>query len=101
MFKKLGMQIVLITTICIGVVVAIMLTVTVMSFHSYNDSIMLERAVVGMQVLVDKVNSEIDELEDAYSMMKEDGDFRDAAVAADEAVLKDYMQKNFPVMISI
>ena len=96
MFKRLGIQIVLITVICIAVVVALMLTVTIVSFHNYNDSIMLERAVVGMQVLEDKVNSELDDLEDAHSMLKEDGDFRDAAVAADEAILKDYLQKKLP-----
>ncbi len=96
MFKKLGTQIVLITTICIVVVVAVMLTVTIIAFRGYNDSIMLDRAVVGMQVLEDKVNSELGDLEDAYSMMKEDGDFRDAAVAADAAVLNDYLQKKLP-----
>ena len=96
MFKKLGMQIVLITTICIAAVVAIMLVVTILTFRSYNDSIMLDRAVVGMQVLVDKVNSEINDLEDAYSMFKEDGDFRDAAEAANADVLKAYMQKQLP-----
>ena len=96
MFKKLGTQIVVITSICIAVVIAILLTVTVMAFRGYNDSIMLERAVVGMQVLEDKVESEIDDLQDAYSMFKEDGDFRDAAVAADEAVLKAYMQRQLP-----
>ena len=96
MFKKLGIQIVTITCICIAVVVAIMLTVTLVSFNNYNDSIMIERAVVGMEVLEDKVNGEFDDLEDAHSMMKEDGDFRDAAEAANEAVLKDYMQRKLP-----
>ncbi|MBP3855809.1 MAG: methyl-accepting chemotaxis protein [Ruminiclostridium sp.] len=96
MFKKLGMQIVLITTICIAAVVAIMLVVTILTFRSYNDSIMLDRAVVGMQVLEDKVNSEINDLQDAYSMFKEDGDFRDAAEAANADVLKAYMQKQLP-----
>ena len=96
MFKKLGMQIVIITSICIAVVVAVMLTVTIIAFHGYNDKIMLERAVVGMQVLVDKVQSELDDLADAYSMFKEDGDFRDAAEAANEEILKAYMQKQLP-----
>ena len=96
MFKKLGTQIVFITTICIALTIAILLTVTIIAFRQYNDSIMLERAVVGMQVLEDKVNSELDDLEDAYSMFKEDGDFRDAAVAADGAILKTYLQKQLP-----
>ena len=96
MFKKLGMQIVISTVAIVVVVIAIMLTVTVISFRGYNDSIMLERAKVGMQVLEDKVENVLGDLEDAYSMMKEDGDFRDAAEAADAAVLKDYLQRKLP-----
>ncbi|MBR5089289.1 MAG: cache domain-containing protein, partial [Ruminiclostridium sp.] len=96
MFKKLGLQIVLSTISIVIVVIAVMLTVSVISFRSYNDSIMLQRAVVGMQVLEDKVDNVLKNLEDAYSMMKEDGDFRDAAEAADEPILKDYMSKKLP-----
>ena len=96
MFKKLGMQIVISTVAIVVVVIAVMLTVTVISFRGYNDSIMLERAKVGMQVLEDKVENVLGDLEDAYSMMKEDGDFRDAAEAADAAVLKDYLQRKLP-----
>ncbi len=96
MFKKLGTQIVVIVGISIAVFVAVMLVVTIIQFRSYNDSIMLERAVVGMQVLEDKVETVLGNLEDAYSMMKEDGDFRDAAEAANEAILKDYMSRKLP-----
>ncbi|MBQ3841325.1 MAG: methyl-accepting chemotaxis protein [Ruminiclostridium sp.] len=96
MFKKLGLQIVVSTIAIVVLVIAIMLTVSVISFRSYNDSIMLERAKVGMQVLEDKVDILLKNLEDAYSMMKEDGDFRDAAEAADEPVLKDYMSRKLP-----
>ncbi len=96
MFKKLGMQIVISTVAIVVVVIAVMLTVTVISFRGYNDNIMLERAKVGMQVLEDKVENVLGDLEDAYSMMKEDGDFRDAAEAADAAVLKDYLQRKLP-----
>ena len=96
MFKKLGLQIVVSTIAIVVLVIAVMLTVSVFSFRSYNDNIMLQRAVVGMQVLEDKVENVVKNLEDAYSMLKEDGDFRDAAEAADTAVLKDYMQKKLP-----
>ena len=96
MFKKLGLQIVLSTISIVIVVIAVMLTVSVISFRNYNDSIMLQRAVVGMQVLEDKVETVLGNLEDAYSMMKEDGDFRDAAEAANATVLKDYLQRKLP-----
>ncbi len=96
MFKRLGMQIVLSTIAIVVAVIAVMLTVSVISFRNYNDSIMLDRAIVGMQVLEDKVDIVLGNLEDAYSMFKEDGDFRDAAEAADEAVLKKYMQRQLP-----
>jgi methyl-accepting chemotaxis protein len=49
-----------------------------------------------MQVLEDKVENVLGDLEDAYSMMREDGDFRDAAVAANVPVLKDYLQRKLP-----
>ena len=44
--KKLGMQIVVSTVAIVVVVIAVMLTVSVISFRNYNDSIMLERAKV-------------------------------------------------------
>lgn len=72
MFKKLGSQIVIITTACIAVVVAVILIVTLVSMRNYNDGIMLERAVVGMQVLEDQVQAEIDKLHDAYKSMIKD-----------------------------
>ena len=50
MFKKLGTQIVFITSLCIIIVVALMLTVSIIQFRSYNDSIMLERAASGPAV---------------------------------------------------
>ena len=96
MIKKLGIQIVISTIAIVILVIAVMLTVSVISFRNYNDTIMLQRAVVGMQVLEDKVENVLRNLEDAFSMMKEDGDFRDAAEAANEAVLKDYMSRKLP-----
>ena len=72
MFKKLGFQIVFITTICIAAVITLLITVTLISMRAYNDSIMLERAVVGMQVLENRVQSEIDKLHDAYKSIVND-----------------------------
>ena len=96
MNKKLGLSIVVFTVAAIVAVIAIMLTVTLISFSSYNNGVLQERATVGMNVLEDKLDDELNALEDAYKMMKEDGDFRDAAEAANDAVLKAYMQKDLP-----
>ncbi len=96
MFKKLGTQIIVVTIAAITAVIAVMLIVTLISFSGYNRGVMIERAVVGMSVLEDKVNGEFTKLEDTHSMLKEDGDFRDAAEAANEPVLKDYMQRKLP-----
>ena len=62
MFKKLGLQIVFITSICIVLVIAVMLTVTLISFSNYNTSILMERATVGMEVLENTVDNEVDVL---------------------------------------
>ena len=70
MFKKLGTQIVFITSICIVVVIAVMLTVTLISFHSYNDSIIQERATVGMRVLENTIDDEIDVLAESLLRME-------------------------------
>ncbi len=65
----------MITGICIVVMVATLLSVTLLSMRSYNDSIMLQRAVVGMQVLEDTVNNEIEELYDKFASMSKDERF--------------------------
>ncbi|MBQ3842192.1 MAG: methyl-accepting chemotaxis protein [Ruminiclostridium sp.] len=72
MFKKLGSQIVFITSACIILVVAVMLTVSIIQFRNYNDSIMLERAVVGMQVLENTVDNEINNLAELHSSFSKD-----------------------------
>ncbi|MBR5089864.1 MAG: cache domain-containing protein, partial [Ruminiclostridium sp.] len=87
MFKKLGTQIVFITTICIIVVIAVMLTVTLLSFHSYNDSILLERAKVGMEVLENTINSEIDVLAESLLRMEVTEGVGTACAEKDEAAL--------------
>jgi methyl-accepting chemotaxis protein len=72
MFKKLGTQIVFITTLCIAAVIAVLVAVTLISMRQYNDSIMLERAVVGMQVLENQVSAELGKLQDSYRSIVKD-----------------------------
>ena len=50
MNKKLGLSIVVFTIAAIVVVVAVMLTVTLISFSNYNDGILQERATIGMEI---------------------------------------------------
>ncbi|MBQ3841681.1 MAG: methyl-accepting chemotaxis protein [Ruminiclostridium sp.] len=85
MFKKLGTQIVVITIAAIVAVVAIMLTVTLISFHNYNDSILMERAKVGMEVLEDRIAQEIVSLDDDYWILVESEEFKEAILNRDDA----------------
>ena len=94
--KKLGLTILILFIAAILLTVVISSLVTMAMFRNYNDMIMLDRSKVGMQVLENMVDDVLGNLEDAFSMMKEDGDFRDAAEAANEPVLKDYLQRKLP-----
>ena len=87
MFKKLGTQIVFITIVAIVVVIAVMLTVTLVSFRGYNDSILVERAHVGMTVLEDTLEDEKVLLEKEYIIMFKDSGFREAVASRDAATL--------------
>ena len=88
MFKKLGLQIVLSTISIVIVVIAVMLTVSVLSFRSYNDSIMLQRAVVGMQVLEDKVDNVLKDLENAWWIIIEDPETLEYVATEDDEGLQ-------------
>ena len=59
MFKKLGTQIVFITAICIIVVIAVLLTITLISFSGYNDGLLEEKAEIGEVALKGAVEDEL------------------------------------------
>ena len=75
MFKKLGMQIVVITVAAIVAVVAIMLTVTLISFSGYNDNLLKEKAEVGEVALETSVENELSTLELYARIFSEEDDF--------------------------
>ena len=94
MFKKLGMQIVLITTICIIVVVAVMLTVTLVSFSGYNDGILKEKAEIGEVALESAVEDEIATLGLYERIFSENDEFNEAVSKRDNAAMMDVYTKN-------
>ena len=62
MFKKLGTQIIVFTIAIVAVVIAVMIIVTVLSFNSFTSSIVEERAKIGMEVLENTIDNEVDVL---------------------------------------
>ena len=94
MFKKLGMQIVLITTICIVVVVAVMLTVTLISFSGYNDSLLKEKAKIGEVALESAVEDEIATLGLYERIFSENNAFNEAVTNRDSAAMTSIYNEN-------
>jgi methyl-accepting chemotaxis protein len=76
--KRLGLTIVALFIGAIILTVAVAMTVTLVMFKSYNDSILVERAHVGLSVLKDTLDREIRMLNDDYWMWSEDTPFADA-----------------------
>lgn len=65
-FKRLGVQIILLTISALALTVALVLTVSLMMFSTYNDTILVERSNVGMTVLQDTVNRKMDEISSKF-----------------------------------
>ena len=95
MFKKLGTQIVFITTICVAVTIAILLVVTLISFRGYNDGILKERAVTGMKVLEDTLQDEIDSLEESHKILAENAAFTNSISSGNTEKIDAIFKENF------
>ena len=95
MFKKLGTQIVLYTAIAIIVVIAAIISVTLISFHKYNDKILIDRSKVGIQVLETTMESKLAQLEDEYWIMLEDAEFKRSIAVMDTTVLIEDFTEEF------
>lgn len=67
LFKKLGAQIILLSVISLALTVAIVLITSLSMFGNYNDSILTERAHVGMQVLVNTMEEKVASLESTFT----------------------------------
>ena len=66
LFKRLGTQIILLSVASLAITVAIVLTVSLIMFGSYNDSILVERSVVGLNVLENKLDEKMTEIRTNY-----------------------------------
>ena len=66
LFKRLGTQIILLSTAALAITVALVLTVSLILFGSYNDYILIDRAEVGMVVLENTVNDRLAQLKTTF-----------------------------------
>ena len=81
--KKLGVSILALFIGAIAISVVALMNVVMLMFRSYNDSILIERAHVGMEVLEDTLNDHLEDLRDSFTMMTEKSDFLRAFIKED------------------
>ena len=74
-FKKIGIQVILITLAAMLISSTTILVVTLTRFRAYNNNQLIRRSYVGMQVLENDIKTEVTQLEDNYWMWEEDGEF--------------------------
>ncbi|MBQ9483646.1 MAG: methyl-accepting chemotaxis protein [Ruminiclostridium sp.] len=75
LFKKLGFQIILLSVASLAITVAIVLTTSMLMFVSYNDTILVERSRVGMQVLENTVKEKTGSLKSTFTTWSEQSSF--------------------------
>lgn len=78
MFKKLGIQITVITSVIAVVTIAVMLVVSLSMFRSYNDDILVERAKVGVGVLENDISNKNADLKKIFEILIDDELFMSA-----------------------
>ena len=89
LFKKLGTQIILLSIASLAITVAIVLTVSLIMFGSYNDSILVERSVVGMNVLENKLDEKMTEIRTNYDSWSSQSSFISAMTFRNETYFAD------------
>ncbi|MBP3854443.1 MAG: methyl-accepting chemotaxis protein [Ruminiclostridium sp.] len=94
MFKKLGTQIVVITTICIIVVIAALVVSTLVSFSGYNDNILKEKAAIGEVALKSAVEDEIATLGLYERIFSEDAAFNEAVTNRNNEAMSHIYSEN-------
>ena len=94
MFKKLGTQIVFITTICIVVVIALLVVTTLISFTGYNDSLLKEKAEIGEVALEGAVEDEMATLALYERIFSENDAFNDAVAKLDVDAMSSIYREN-------
>ncbi len=94
MFKKLGTQIVFITVICIVAVIALLVTITLISFSGYNDGVLREKAQIGEVALKGAVEDEMSTLGLYEKIFSEDAAFNDAVSRLDVEAMNTIYKNN-------
>ncbi len=89
LFKKLGTQIILLSIASLAITVAVVLTVSLIMFGSYNDSILVERSVVGMNVLENKLDEKMTEIRTNYDSWSSQSSFVSAMTFRNETYFAD------------
>ena len=89
LFKKLGTQIILLSIASLAITVAIVLTVSLIMFGSYNDSILVERSVVGMNVLENKLDEKMTAIRTNYDSWSSQSSFVSAMTFRNETYFAD------------
>ncbi len=82
-FKRLGAQIILIAVAALAVTVAVVLVFSMTMVGNYNDSILIERANVGMRVLEDEVRAKTEEVDSVYTNWSDQSSFISAMTFRD------------------
>jgi len=89
LFKKLGTQIILLSIASLAITVAVVLMVSLIMFGSYNDSILVERSVVGMNVLENKLDEKMTEIRTNYDSWSSQSSFVSAMTFRNETYFAD------------
>lgn len=89
LFKRLGTQIILLSIASLAVTVALVLTVSLIMFGSYNDSILVERSVIGMNVLENTLDDKVNEIQTNYDSWSSQSSFVSAMTFRNETYFAD------------
>ena len=93
LLKKLGTQIILLSVAALSLTVALVLTVSLIMFGSYNDTILVEHSVVGMNVLENTVNDKLDQIQTNYDSWSSQSAFIGAMTFRNETYFSDEWKK--------
>ena len=73
--KRLGFQIILLSVAALAITVAIVITTSLLMFMNYNDTVLVERSQVGMQVLENTLKEKVDSLKNTFTTWSEQSSF--------------------------
>lgn len=86
--QKIGTRIIAISISTLVITVALALVVTLLLMKQYNDSVLMERAHIGTNILEDTVKQKLVLCEEAYWVEVQDPDFSRAVEEGDTSILQ-------------